>query len=210
MNKLIGAVLIGALPLVTGCSKLLKPLTDSGHTVPAAAPKMTRDIVIVAWGQSNATDTYLWPKLGSLITTGRVTVYNYAVSATDSAFWANPANHQALVTAVAQYQPDYVFCIQGEGDGGTSDQDYFQRMYSVWEKIKQAAPGAYRSLALCTYNSAQPKGGQRMLVGAGIVNQGPDADVYRTATLSRDSGLHFNKAGNDAIAMEWAQIILRR
>ena len=203
-------MLFSSFPALTGCDKLMKQVIKSplnGHSSAANGLLRHDDIKIVLWGQSNA-QPELGHMLGARITTGDVLLYDFHKGSTDSYYWKDPVNHQALVDAVALQQPDYVFCLQGESDANTPATIYYQNMAVVWEKIKLASPHSYRSQAMLGSYTAvgDARAGQWMLKQAGLIFMGPDVEKFRNDTLTID-GVHFNPEGQRQIADKWLSIM---
>jgi hypothetical protein len=85
-------------------------------------------------------------------------------------------------------------------------------MKAVADRVKAVAPKTRLFIALCCYapnlsGQGDPRGGQRLLIERGVYEAGPDVDIYRVPQFSRDAGLHFNQAGQDRIAAEWARLL---
>ena len=200
-------LIILALILTTGCNKTFKVLPFGLTQNVNATQKMSQDITILTWGQSNS-DKERMQTIGAAITTGDVVVYDYHVSNTSSYFWANPANYQPVIDAVAKYQPDFVLCIQGESDLTTPWQDYYANMAPIWSKIHMASPRSYLSQAMDNYyphpsGQGDARRGQWEMAKSGLFHLGPDVDKWRGPT----DQLHFDPESTTRIALEWANII---
>lgn len=179
--------------------------------------------VVLVWGQSNArVGTETWNTLTNYLYSkySTVRVINIAVSNTNSFQWADKSGflYNSLVNTIQTENPNFVLCAQGEGDGYTTTEQYFENMKSIIDGVRPYAQNAYYAIALCSYYGASPwkreavREGQRELERRGVMYLGPDMDQYRPPELGftlEDNGLHFNNEGYRRIGEDWARVVLR-
>lgn len=210
MKKLLFLIPILGL---TACNRLIKPIMSSHLSNPVASAdgRITQDIKMVVWGQSNMNNPITPLAICQAITSGECEIHNFSVSNTSSWYWTNPINHQALINDIASFQPDFVLCAQGESDSYTTRTDYYNNMIVIWDKIKLAAPQAYRGISLnSNVDKSNPRDGQFDLISSGIVHQGVDMDSYRSSECSPPDphmNPHFTDPCKIKIGTEWGRII---
>lgn len=191
------AVVIAVSSLLTGCSALL-------------AKGEPRKATAVVWGQSNAVIPETWLELQRIFKDHGIelTIINVAVSNTSIKNWADDWNGMLskLVSACQAYQPDFVLGVQGEGDGKTPKEAYFERIRSVIEAVKAVAPHTKPVQAFCSFHVSglgDPRGGQRMLIDSGLAFEGPDLDPLRKSEGMTFDTLHLSDKGCRAFAGMW-------
>lgn len=171
----------------------------------------TSPIRIMGSGQSNANNDIIWPELAKRIEeyTGRPVLWKvFAMSNTSSVDWSTNKFGllDGLKTASEEFQPEYFFWIQGEGDSQTSAEDYADNIKIVMDVARRASPSVQFQIALDGWYSASPRNGQESLIDQGLAHRGVDIDHFRTPYCSPPdphSNPHFIDPCKIQIADAW-------
>lgn len=196
-----------------GDDLVIQDTWKSPYQVSPDAPIVTVNIVVS--GQSNARNEKIWETLNNLTEQYlkvHLYVVNIASSNTDSWKWKQSPLVDSLALAVASHHPKYVLIIQGEGDGYTTPNEYFDNYTSIFSQAGIGSSNPTPYMALCSYYGGgdykreSVRQGQALIFQNGLAKQGPDVDQYRP-TMAGDNGLHFTDLGAYYIGRDWFDIL---
>jgi len=196
-----------------GDDLVIQDTWKSPYQVSADAPMVS--VPVVVSGQSNARNEKIWETLNNLTEQYlrvHLCVVNIASSNTNSFQWKQSPLVDFLALAVASHHPKYVLIIQGEGDGYTTPQEYFNNYASIFSQAGIGSSNPTPFMALCSYYGGgnyqreSVRQGQRIIFQSGLAKQGPDVDQYRPA-MAGDNGLHFDDQGAYYIGRDWFDVL---
>jgi hypothetical protein len=156
MRHTLIIALVGALPLLTGCNQLLKPLLNSGHTVGNSVSDPSSGVV-VAMGQSNMVGVGgKSPAVGFATETNK-TVVNCAVIGTTLDEWRiGGALDQACAAQISGRRVVGILFYQGEQDAKNGQINWNGRFKTTAEGWRarwgQNVPIVYAQLATADFS----------------------------------------------------------
>lgn len=157
----------------------------------------------------------MWPLLGDKLTKfDHVIFITAAVDGSGIDEWATgdlAAWLDTSLTRPAPYTATHFLWDQGEADRGHPEQQYIAALRIIIAKTTAVYPQSQFWITLTSTYHGMPEDvnirqAQKDLVDGVGVFQGPDTDQYGPE-FRRSDNVHFNTAGQNAIASDWAALL---